>query len=354
MHPDQLLRLVEFLQTHPETAMVYADYTAIDAAGRPLSDPKFRPQNRRAPHDPEIHLPDGRSFGEDVDNFIGPCFLYRGRAGRLLGEYDPIQGIEDFDYWLRMSLVGRIDHLDSDQPLYRYRIHDNSLSGRALELKIYDHAHELMDYHRARKDYWAKPWTIYADEATMAWLDATVAGVHRVVPWSGGETAASACLLQKERVGWDKPSAVPPTTAIDVVGQRSACPTLRSATESKDEKRLLLLHAGSLPAVSAGETPCAAIAAWFPAGATDQAGIEAAANADLCFAEDDAAAARLALCCPRVFRAKPGPELLGTGRAVGQQPDVFRVHAAETTTVAHASPRIQPRESPRPGHVAGR
>ena len=103
----------------------------------------------------------------------------------------------------------------------------------------------------------------------MAWLDATVAGVHRVVPWTGGETAAT-----------------------------------------EDEKRLLLLHAGSLPAVSTGNKPGATLAAWFPAGAADQAWIEAAANADLCFAEDDAAAARLGLCCPRVFRAKPGPELL--------------------------------------------
>ena len=39
MHPEQLARLVAFLRSRPETAMVYADYVAIDDRGGPLGRP---------------------------------------------------------------------------------------------------------------------------------------------------------------------------------------------------------------------------------------------------------------------------------------------------------------------------
>ena len=73
MHPEQLARQVEFLRSHPETSMVYADYLAIDDRGEPLEDPSFRPQDRRHPRSPEIHLPrDPRLINLEQDNFIGP------------------------------------------------------------------------------------------------------------------------------------------------------------------------------------------------------------------------------------------------------------------------------------------
>jgi O-antigen biosynthesis protein len=272
MHPDQLRRQAAFLRANPEVGMVYADYTAIDDAGQPLSDPAFRPHNRRTPHDPDIHLPrDSQVFGQTIDNFIGPCFLYRGWIGRLLGEYDPIQGIEDFDYWLRLSLVGRIAHLDSDEPLYRYRVHANSLSGRADELQIPEKALQLMDYHRARRQFHAQPWTIHADASTLAWLNQIDAAPHRVVPWSG----------QQFTVG--------------------------------DEKHLLLVHSENLPmAAACNRSASVVLAAWFPndADATDRYRTEAQGAADVCFAEDDATVARLALLTRHVFRAAPGPSLV--------------------------------------------
>ena len=57
MHPEQLERLVAFLEARPGTAMVYADYVAIDERGAPLSDPTFRPDDRRPATSPEVHLP---------------------------------------------------------------------------------------------------------------------------------------------------------------------------------------------------------------------------------------------------------------------------------------------------------
>ena len=150
MHPEQLARLVAFLGTHPDAAMVYADYVAIDDRGEPLADPSFRPQNRRPATSPEIHLPrDPREINVVRDNFIGPCFLYRSIVGRLIGDYDPGLGIEDYDYWMRVNHAFRIEHLGTDETLYRYRVHDRSLSGRAVELKIAERAAALMKTERA-------------------------------------------------------------------------------------------------------------------------------------------------------------------------------------------------------------
>jgi glycosyltransferase involved in cell wall biosynthesis len=246
---------------------------AIDDDGNPLQDPSFRPHNRRSPNDPQIHLPlDGQTFGKTMDNFIGPCFMYRSWIGRMLGEYDPIQGIEDYDYWLRLSLIARIAHLDCDKPLYRYRVHANSLSSRAEELEIPRHALELMDYQRTREEFHAKPWTIHADADSLAWLGQIDAGPHRVVPW------------QDERL-----------------------------TGQDEEKCMLLVHAESLPAVAKSHRSAAVtVAAWFPADvqATDRYRAEAQGAADLCFAEDDATLGRLALLTRHVYRAARGPALL--------------------------------------------
>ena len=129
--------------------MVYADYRAIDDRGEPLDDPTFRPQDRRHPRSPEIHLPrDPRLINIEQDNFIGPCFLYRAVVGRAIGEYDPNLGLEDYDYWMRVNHAFVIAHLGTSDILYSYRVHDRSLSGRAAELKIAERA-RLADGLRA-------------------------------------------------------------------------------------------------------------------------------------------------------------------------------------------------------------
>ena len=134
--------------------MVYADYVAIDDRGEPLADPTFRPHNRRPASSPEIHLPrDPREINVVCDNFIGPCFLYRNIVGRLIGDYDPGLGIEDYDYWMRVNHAFRIEHLGTDETLYRYRVHDRSLSGRAAELKIAERVAALMRTERSRNRF---------------------------------------------------------------------------------------------------------------------------------------------------------------------------------------------------------
>ena len=183
MQPEQLARLVGFLRRHPDAAMVYADYVAIDDRGEPLADPSFRPQNRRPATSAEIHLPrDPREINVVRDNFIGPCFLYRSIVGRLLGDYDPGLGIEDYDYWMRVNHAFHIEHLGTDETLYRYRVHDRSLSGRAVELKIAERAAALMKTERTRSRSYREPWTVLVDDRT----DRRLAGLRAVAPSMAG------------------------------------------------------------------------------------------------------------------------------------------------------------------------
>jgi glycosyltransferase involved in cell wall biosynthesis len=133
MLPDQLAILVKALRDHPEAGLAFSDYWAIDDQGRPLEDWTWRPQNRDSEFDFLIRLPDKVSivnFHKTPDNFIGASFLYRREMADIVGRYSEnmFRG-EDYDYWLRMHLATRFHHIA--QPLYRYRVHDDTLTVRA-------------------------------------------------------------------------------------------------------------------------------------------------------------------------------------------------------------------------------
>lgn len=181
MEPRQIERLVDFLRSRPDVEMVYADYLAIDDRGEPLRDPAFRPQNKRSPTSPEIHLPrDPRPLNCEEDNFIGACFLYRGWTGSLVGEYAPELGCEDYDYWMRLNALFTISHLGTDEILYRYRVHGNSLNARADELRIRDRVRNLMQYEASRRSFYERPWRILVDGATREGITPPEAAPHEL------------------------------------------------------------------------------------------------------------------------------------------------------------------------------
>ena len=196
MHRDQLLRLVAFLQARPAVAHVYADYELIDADGEPLAGGEFRVMDRtdksnlaavrvhRSTHD----------LNRYEDNFIGACFLYRGQVGRLLGDYNPELGLEDYDYWMRINRLFRIEHIGTDEVLYQYRVHDNTLSARARELRIAERAKALMRYERDRARWYDAPFTIFctAEEDETAWIDASLPDGDKIVRHDQAQRAEGA------------------------------------------------------------------------------------------------------------------------------------------------------------------
>ena len=68
-----------------------------------------------------------------VQNRIGACFLYRRQVLEEIGGYDPEMFLlEDYDYWLRILIrYGCIAHIR--KTLYRYRMHEGSLTACKLK-----------------------------------------------------------------------------------------------------------------------------------------------------------------------------------------------------------------------------
>jgi glycosyltransferase involved in cell wall biosynthesis len=154
MLPQQLERLVAELLAHPEAGLVYSDYWAIDDKGEPLDDAGWRHHNR----DPEIadliRLPDRvtvENFHRSGDNFIGASFLYRRAVADIVGSYaDDAFGGEDFDFWLRMHLATEFRHVA--EPLYKYRVHADTLTARAEDLRLFDNINEVLEADRWRME----------------------------------------------------------------------------------------------------------------------------------------------------------------------------------------------------------
>ncbi|GAB4136309.1 MAG: hypothetical protein Fur0037_00710 [Planctomycetota bacterium] len=146
--------LVADLREHPDVGMVFADYELIDAEGRPVTGGEFRVHQRRAPGSAIVDADrDPRQLSAVQDNFVGGCFLYRGSAGRLLGRHDPRMGLEDYDYWLRMQRHYGIRHVETPEVLYRYRVHSDSLTARARDLRLWERGAHLLKVERRRAEW---------------------------------------------------------------------------------------------------------------------------------------------------------------------------------------------------------
>lgn len=106
---DAIEIMVQFLENN-EADMVNANCIAIDENGTEIEVIQQR--------DPQNVI---------TGNRIGACFLYTRKIAEKVGEYDPLFFLaEDYDYWIRISLQGKIDHIDEN--LYYYRKHGNSLT----------------------------------------------------------------------------------------------------------------------------------------------------------------------------------------------------------------------------------
>ncbi len=221
MEPGMLAALVGKLKSNPGVGMVYADYYAIDDRGEILKDPSWRAHNRPDPKSGEIRLPRStESLNAVQDNFIGPCFMYRGWIGRCLGDYDTPLGIEDYDYWMRINAFFKVEHLGSSELLYRYRVHDNTLSARAQEHKILEKVQRLMEYEGERSAAFAESICYRADEAAEGWLRAQSAPADAIRAWreanhTPGEVVVLSSRTAQEHAAFLVEDKVPVAVLLD-------------------------------------------------------------------------------------------------------------------------------------------
>ncbi len=166
MLPEMLSKLTQTLITDLSASAVFADVAIIDDKGQYVTQ-GYREMNRDEKQPYIMRFPHSDlCLGEEQDNFINACFMYRADVARALcGQYAAdLTGLEDYDFWLRIKAFGRIKHIKNSQPLYLYRVHDNTLSQELLTNKRDEHikrGNMLMDFSKKREQYLAEP--LYID-----------------------------------------------------------------------------------------------------------------------------------------------------------------------------------------------
>ncbi len=112
LRPPMLARLVSQLGERPGCAIAYAAYREIDDTGTITG-------HHRARHARDLLQA----------NVVGPAFLYRATVWQALGGYDEsLQGVEDYDFWLRAR--HRFGLCSLDEELLDYRLHPSSMTAR--------------------------------------------------------------------------------------------------------------------------------------------------------------------------------------------------------------------------------
>ncbi|MCC6572368.1 MAG: glycosyltransferase [Planctomycetes bacterium] len=110
--PGALDAMARELALDPEAAMVFADYELFDSRGEPIKTMVTGPVSELTSR-----------------NVIGACFMYRRQTAQKVGAYDgSLELAEDYDYWLRLSRVGKLIHLN--RVLYDYGDTPDSLTNR--------------------------------------------------------------------------------------------------------------------------------------------------------------------------------------------------------------------------------
>ena len=124
--------MVNFLDMNKEVGVVYGNYFAINQNGQKMAaTDNWRGYDRNLVDPAVVSLPKRARFFKRIPvNSIGPQFLYRASSARIVGKYSDTPGIEDYDFWSRMEIVTEFMRLPSEEALYSYRVHEESISGQ--------------------------------------------------------------------------------------------------------------------------------------------------------------------------------------------------------------------------------
>ena len=127
--PDALQIMHDTLVANEDVPMVVADMEIMDSNGKSTG---------------QICVYDKAKMYSS--NCVGACFMYRKSVIKAIGGYDISRFlVEDYDYWLRVQkYCGEI--LRIPRLLYRYRLHENSLSSQRQVEVCRCRIELLMDY----------------------------------------------------------------------------------------------------------------------------------------------------------------------------------------------------------------
>jgi glycosyltransferase involved in cell wall biosynthesis len=135
---DKLKKQIEFLETHPDHALVGTWLNLIDATGQSVGTLRFETSNTSIHH----RLLRSNQFGHS-------SVLYRLALAREVGGYTPALEIgEDYDLWLKLGRSYKLTNL----PEYAtaYRVHSESITKRKKLTGWWNHLKLICKY---KKDY---------------------------------------------------------------------------------------------------------------------------------------------------------------------------------------------------------
>ncbi len=172
MLEDCIQILVDNLKRKSDVSMVYGNMRLIDKndrikRGHFWFEKPFFSGNVCFPRTAE-------KINTYANNTIGAAFMYRAKAAYILEDYSKYKiNLEDYDYWMRMNSLLKIEHIDEEKPIYLYRIHGDSLTAHDKELGITKNRYKLMVLDDFRRDFYmsALIWVIETeDESNEAYV----------------------------------------------------------------------------------------------------------------------------------------------------------------------------------------
>lgn len=168
---DRLKIEVEYLDKHPEVALVGSNYTIIDHSGKSLVTTNVFTH----PDDLKLCLITCNQYGHGST-------MFRKSVVEKLGKYSmQALHVEDYDLWIRISQKFQVANIE--EPLYKWRKTEGSITGSNLELQIQqtynarDRAfsfylknkrkYRVLSFHKSGTDYWRRKSTLYRDFAYL-------------------------------------------------------------------------------------------------------------------------------------------------------------------------------------------
>ncbi len=113
-HEQAIEKMVSFLAQNEDCGLVFADMNLVDENDEIIGSRITEHQNIYS------------------RNCVGACFMYRSECKEIIGDYDEKKGlVEDYDYWLRIASIYRIERIP--EVLYDYRYHNNSLTIKKMK-----------------------------------------------------------------------------------------------------------------------------------------------------------------------------------------------------------------------------
>ena len=111
---DALNYMVNFLDNHPETDLISCNFDFVNEDGSHKIEFTNLVKNRCP-----LQLA--------IQCNVGACFMYRKEIAQKTGSYNTeMFCAEDYDYWCRIALLGKISY--SEKNLYKYRLQQQSLT----------------------------------------------------------------------------------------------------------------------------------------------------------------------------------------------------------------------------------